>query len=293
MASDEHHTVPVASTSRIQIVTAPRGSLKAESTRSDTSAIAGILGPARAATGSPGPVPRVESPLPLSSRSDALPPLPDDDEQDRHRLIPEHAGTQDSRGNGQTIEIAQPRPLPRSASMYQGHRENSQHRTRSELDWIIPVEAKRERQRTIRERLQPTLDTATVERENCAFKAKITGYALNAAIGMQVVLGSLTTGLSAATSGRTTSITVSVLGALSTIVASYLARARGSNEPELSITRTKDLDQFIRECETFMMDFGHITGNEHDDRLNGLRRRFEELLGNANGCVFLCPVCYP
>ena len=35
------------------------------------------------------------------------------------------------------------------------------------------------------------------------------------------------------------------------IIASYLARAKGSNEPELSIARTKDLDQFIRECRTF------------------------------------------
>jgi len=47
-----------------------------------------------------------------------------------------------------------------------------------------------------------------------------------------------------------------LLGGLSTIVASYLARARGSNEPELSITRVNDLEQFIRECRAFQMDFG-------------------------------------
>ena len=74
------------------------------------------------------------------------------------------------------------------------------------------------------------------------------------------------------------------IGALATLVASYLARARGSNEPELSITRTKDLDQFIRECQSFQMDFGHFYGNEYyDSELDRLRRRFEELLGNANG----------
>lgn len=58
---------------------------------------------------------------------------------------------------------------------------------------------------------------------------------------------------------------------------------RGSNEPELSITRAKDLDQFIRECNAFQMDRGHITGNAEDEALDGFRRRFEELLGNANG----------
>lgn len=66
-------------------------------------------------------------------------------------------------------------------------------------------------------------------------------------------------------------------------MASYLARARGSNEPELSITRVKDLEQFIRECEAFQMDNGHTFGNRYDAELENLRRRFEELLGNANG----------
>lgn len=68
-------------------------------------------------------------------------------------------------------------------------------------------------------------------------------------------------------------------------MASYLARARGSNEPELSIARVKDLEQFIRECEAFKMDHGHDAGGEYDADLLHFRKRFEELLGNANGCV--------
>ena len=75
----------------------------------------------------------------------------------------------------------------------------------------------------------------------------------------------------------------SYIGALATLVASYLARARGSNEPELSITRTKDLEQFIRECRSFELDYGHLDGTEFDSKLIGFRTRFEELLGNANG----------
>ncbi|KAJ6571750.1 hypothetical protein B0H19DRAFT_1130999 [Mycena capillaripes] len=47
-----------------------------------------------------------------------------------------------------------------------------------------------------------------------------------------------------------------ILGGFSTISAWYLARARGSNEPELSITH--DLDHwYFRECEVFTLDHGH------------------------------------
>ena len=52
------------------------------------------------------------------------------------------------------------------------------------------------------------------------------------------------------------------IGALSTLVASYLACARGSNEPEPSIARTKDLNQFILECRIFQMDHEHMTRND-------------------------------
>jgi hypothetical protein len=81
-----------------------------------------------------------------------------------------------------------------------------------------------------------------------------------------------------------------VLGGMSTMVASYLARMRGSSEPELSITRVKDLDQFLRDCAAFQMDHGHEYGtpeNKLDITLNELRKRFEELLGNADGYVIL------
>jgi hypothetical protein len=146
--------------------------------------------------------------------------------------------------------------------------------------------------RTVGERLQFTLTTAIAERKRYAAKAKWTGYALNVAIGLQVLLGSLTTGLSAfAVSGGTSSArSTTALGAIATLVASYLARARGSNEPELSITRCKDLDQFIRKCKAFQMDHGHIAGNELDNELIGFRHEFEELLGNANGERKLSPV---
>jgi hypothetical protein len=65
---------------------------------------------------------------------------------------------------------------------------------------------------------------------------------------------------------------------------------RGSNEPELSVTRVKDLDQFLRDCKTFQLDHGYTYGtaeNGLDKRVEEFRSRFEELLGNGDGCVLL------
>ncbi|TFK66080.1 hypothetical protein BDN72DRAFT_162644 [Pluteus cervinus] len=164
------------------------------------------------------------------------------------------------------------------------HASNGNVRQGSAVDWVVPLNLDEKlRPRTVGERLQPTLDHARQEKDKYSQRAKMTGWALNIAIGLQVVLGSLTTGLSAATIGRQTQIMTAILGGLSTIVASYLARARGSNEPELSITRTKDLEHFIRECEAFQLDHGPKIGDDYNDNLQDFREKFEELLGNGNG----------
>lgn len=77
---------------------------------------------------------------------------------------------------------------------------NPPSRQRSGIDWIVPVEEKAPlslRPKTVEERLQPTIDIAKESRDRFARKARYTGYLLNGAIGLQVLLGSLTTGLSA------------------------------------------------------------------------------------------------
>ncbi|EIN04205.1 hypothetical protein PUNSTDRAFT_108690 [Punctularia strigosozonata HHB-11173 SS5] len=132
-------------------------------------------------------------------------------------------------------------------------------------------------------RLEPTLKTARRERERFAIKARLNGIALNVAIGMQVLLGALTTGLAAATRGRSTSIVVAIFGGASTCVATYLARARGTGEPENSKIRVRLLDHFIRDCDHIIFDEGYHVGHirdHYDDRLDELRRRLEEILGN-------------
>ncbi|KAI8976281.1 hypothetical protein BD414DRAFT_496409 [Trametes punicea] len=139
--------------------------------------------------------------------------------------------------------------------------------------------------KTVEERLQPTLDDAEAERDRAALKAKAHAWALNCAIGAQVILGALTTGVAAATTGRNTSIATSVLGGMSTLAASYLAKARGSGEPEVSMIRRRELESFIRDCKAFMLDKGYMVGSEYDARIERYRRRFEEIMGNGSGGV--------
>lgn len=99
------------------------------------------------------------------------------------------------------------------------------------------------------------------------------------------MLGALTTGVAAATTGRQTSIATSVLGGIATLTASYLAKARGSGEPEFSTARVKDLENYVREVEAWVLDHGHlVSANEKDpavldSAVARFRRRFEEIMG--------------
>lgn len=64
------------------------------------------------------------------------------------------------------------------------------------------------------------------------------------------------------------------------MAASYLAKARGSGEPEASCLRCRELEQFERDCEAFILDYGNSTSRVFDDRIARFRRRFEEIMGN-------------
>lgn len=76
-------------------------------------------------------------------------------------------------------------------------------------------------------------------------------------------------------------------GGMSTTVAAYIAQARGSGEPDLSKSRVKKLNQFLRECHAFVDDHGTDFAEKDDDPLNhqlhDLRKKFEDLLGNTDG----------
>lgn len=66
------------------------------------------------------------------------------------------------------------------------------------------------REKTVAERLEPTLLNAIAEKTKYASKARLTGYALNIAIGLQVLLGSLTTALSVVTKGSQVNFTLCI-----------------------------------------------------------------------------------
>lgn len=74
---------------------------------------------------------------------------------------------------------------------------------------------------------------------------------------------------------------------MSTLVASYLARARGSKEPELSLVRVRDLEHFIRDIRAFQLDHGYVDTDEWDGQIDRFRRQLEEILA---ALVFPFPI---
>jgi len=195
-----------------------------------------------------------------------------------------------SDGYGRTggVTIAPP-PRPRSVRDGAMNRRSDNvlwpSRRRSELDWVVPVTDDPFVPQSVAERIQSTFEAATEARKKYARQAKWNGLALNLAIALQIILGALITALSSALKPSKVGVTTSVLGGLSTLTASFLARMRGSGEPELSVTRTRDLEQFLRVLDAFKTDRGHIRDGQEDAKIEELRNRFEEILGltNANG----------
>ncbi|KAK0187205.1 hypothetical protein F5146DRAFT_766929 [Armillaria mellea] len=148
------------------------------------------------------------------------------------------------------------------------------------LDWIVP-QAQTDihaQVKTAAERLRPTIVLAEETSQMYAERAMMNGYAMNVAIGIQLLVGSLTTAISALVTRREVTIVLPILGAILTVTAAFLIKARGSNEPEQSLMVARDLEQFIRECKAFLVDFGSDTDKKEVQRL---RNRFEEILRGA------------
>jgi len=59
-----------------------------------------------------------------------------------------------------------------------------------------------------------------------------------------------------------------------------MARTKGSNEPQESRLRARELEQFLREMELFSLDHGHEYGDKWDNQINGFRLSLEKILGN-------------
>ncbi|KLO13500.1 hypothetical protein SCHPADRAFT_940292 [Schizopora paradoxa] len=162
---------------------------------------------------------------------------------------------------------------------------------------------------TVGDRIFPTLQSAMKEHKKYKREAERMNTILVVAIGLQVVLSALITALSAVTTGRSTSVMTSILGGAGTVVASYLAHAKGTDKLDTYQKRVIDLEKFIRECKAFLKDYGDVqmdscekthgdhsgtqAGGQHgvlskeelkirmlDEHIHELRSHFEMLLGN-------------
>ncbi|TDL20036.1 hypothetical protein BD410DRAFT_389453 [Rickenella mellea] len=135
---------------------------------------------------------------------------------------------------------------------------------------------------SVADRLGPTITAAEKEETRYRKKGVRLSWSLNIALGLQVAINALITGLSAVTTGRHTQVMTSVLGGIGTVVSSYLATARGSDEMEVSLSRADNLQTFARQCKAFVLDHGNeIDG--HDETIKYYRQYFEELLGTGTG----------
>ena len=72
---------------------------------------------------------------------------------------------------------------------------------------------------------------------------------------------------------------MSVLGGLSTLAASYPAKMRGSDEPEFSTGRCKELENYERELRVYLSDAGGLPGDKQDAAIRRYRER-KKILGN-------------
>ncbi|TDL22813.1 hypothetical protein BD410DRAFT_788153 [Rickenella mellea] len=135
--------------------------------------------------------------------------------------------------------------------------------------------------KTVEKRLTATIEAAKVEQKKFSRNAFRYGLARDIALGLQILSSALITALSAVGGDRKTQISTAVLGAIATMVASYLARIRGTGEPHLSYSRSKNLQSFVRQCESFIEDHGDETDQLCDAKIDEFRKHFEDLLGTG------------
>ncbi|KAF8710821.1 hypothetical protein RHS03_02273, partial [Rhizoctonia solani] len=135
--------------------------------------------------------------------------------------------------------------------------------------------------RTAQERLQPYIDKAIKRQRYQFYLSKVIKYGINVIIFAQIIVGALITIISVLSPSEGTRITTAVLGAVGTFTASVLARAKGTNQPELAETHARELEKFIGECQLFAADAGDVIGPEIDARVIELVDQFEEVEDRA------------
>lgn len=62
-------------------------------------------------------------------------------------------------------------------------------------------------------------------------------------------------------------------------------RARGTREPERSVTHAQNLEKFIRELEAFILDEGLSRDHKWDDEVKRFRVEFDKMQTAVHQCV--------
>lgn len=60
-------------------------------------------------------------------------------------------------------------------------------------------------------------------------------------------------------------------------MSAFLARVRGTREPERSKSHSENLEKYIRDLKAFVEDHGMSTGQEHNERIDRFRDEFSRL----------------
>ncbi|CAE6496681.1 unnamed protein product [Rhizoctonia solani] len=135
--------------------------------------------------------------------------------------------------------------------------------------------------RSARERLQPYIDKAISRQKYQYFLSKFIKWGINFILLLQVTVGALVTIITVLEPNEKTRIATAALGALGTLTASVLARAKGTNQPELAETHARELERFIGQCQLFVGDVGSAVGSDIDVQVMEFVRQFDAIEDKA------------
>lgn len=91
-----------------------------------------------------------------------------------------------------------------------------------------------QKHKSVEERIKPTLNRVTKLRRHYQLRSLWLSWMINIALGLQVILGALITGVAASSTPKGAQVSTSILGGASTLLAGFLARMKGSDEPATS-----------------------------------------------------------
>lgn len=153
---------------------------------------------------------------------------------------------------------------------------------RSPTNIVVANPPRRVSKRTARERLQPYIEKATKRYQYQYRLRQVIKYGINFIIFLQILVGALVTIVSVVEPNQKTRIVTAVLGAVSTFTASVLARAKGTNQPQIAESHARELDKFIGDCQRYIDDMGDDSfGPDVDEKVEEFAQRFEDIEDKA------------